>query len=191
MSVVLNPLHDKLTLLFSNLNRINGLLKQLERYLNSHEKLVQSQLADKNYDVFTCFSGSTLLITDLSEQQDDVCRTYYPTEVFAIEGKEYFDYLEILIQRESAWSISQGYESFEKFLYDIAAVFMFNNQNFSEQKMLKKKKEKPLITYENYRELVKLSYNGKRNEDIFNFFREITKLKSYEKHNNLTFSTLS
>jgi len=129
-----NPLFPALQELFENLNLLRGLLFVLEKRLDNYRK----QMIDNNVDLSYLLSGSSLVIRKLTEFPNDGSKNYYATGKFIAKGQKYLETLDQLIKRESAWTVSQSYERFESFLFDIVAMFLANNDMFA--KIEEKKK---------------------------------------------------
>lgn len=126
MKATNNPLRPILQELFENLNLLRGLLFVLEKRFDNYLK----QIVDNNVDLSYLLAGSSLVIRKLTEFPNDGW-AYYPTGKFIARGQDYLEVLNQLIKRESAWTVSQGYERFESFLFDIVAMFLANNNKFA------------------------------------------------------------
>ncbi|MGB3717442.1 MAG: hypothetical protein WA996_23710, partial [Candidatus Promineifilaceae bacterium] len=53
-------------------------------------------------------------------------------------GEEYFQMLDAIIQLESAWTVSLGYESFKSFINDIAAAYLVKHHMMVDRNKLKR-----------------------------------------------------
>ena len=114
--------------LFENLNLLRGLLFVLEKRFDNYRK----QIVNNSVDLSYLLAGSSLVIRKLTEFPNDGSKNYYATGKFIAKGQKYLETLDQLIKRESAWTVSQGYERFESFLFDIVAMFLANNNKFAE-----------------------------------------------------------
>lgn len=128
----MNPLNPPIYALFYHLNTLNGLLFILDNQLKNFEKLYRDSISKSSFDISMIFSGTRLVIRDLTEWPGDGCPRYYLSGKFSSKGEEYFELIRVLLARESAWTVSQAYEAFEKFLKDISATLLLNNQQLAE-----------------------------------------------------------
>ena len=134
----MNPLNTPLYDFFYHLNTLNGLLFTLKNQLNNFEKLYRDSISKTSFDISRIFSGTSIVIRDLTEWPESGWARYYPSGKFSSKGEEYFELIRVLLARESAWSISQAYEAYEKFLKDISATFLLENQQLIETKKVEK-----------------------------------------------------
>lgn len=134
----MNPLNGPTYDLFYRLNVLNGMLFTIGGQLNSFEKLYRESLSEASFDTSIVFSGTSLVIRDLTEWPASGWAVYYPSGMFSTKGEEYFKLISVLLARESSWTISQAYEAFEKFLKDISATLFQENQGLAEVKRVEK-----------------------------------------------------
>lgn len=120
------------------MNTLNGLLSNLENQLNNFRKLYKNSISKTSFDISRIFSGYSLVIRDLTEWPKDGWARYYSSGKFLSKGEEYFELIKVLLARESAWTVSQAYEAFEKYLKDISATFLLENQQLAETKKVEK-----------------------------------------------------
>lgn len=120
------------------MNTLNGLLSNLENQLNNFKKLYKDSISKTSFDISRIFSGYSLAIRDLTEWPKDGRAQYYPSGKFTSKGGEYFKLIKVLLVRESAWTVSQAYEAFERYLKDISATFLLENQQLAETKKVEK-----------------------------------------------------
>jgi hypothetical protein len=106
--------------------------------LSSFEKLYRESLSEASFDTSIVFSGTSLVIKDLTEWPASGWAVYYPSGMFSKKGEEYFKLINVLLARESSWTIAQAYEAFEKFLKDISATLFQENQALAEAKRVEK-----------------------------------------------------
>ena len=177
MSQALNPLSTPIYDLFYHLNTLNGLLFTLENQLNKFEKLYRDSISKTSFDISRFFSGVSLVIRDLTEWPKDGWARYYPSGKFSSKGEEYFKIIRWLLARESAWTVSQAYEAFEKYLKDIISTLLLNNQDIAETKKVENFKsdqkskdvsQSNIIFWRRY-----LDYHYKKNTDKLKFLRKI------------------
>ena len=134
----MNPLNPSIYDLFYHLNTLNGLLFTLDNQLKNFENLYRESISKSSIDMSDIFSGSRLVIRDLTEWPDDGWARYYPSGTFSSKGEEYFELIKILLARESAWTVSQALEAFEKFLKDISANILLNKQQLADTRKVEK-----------------------------------------------------
>lgn len=134
----MNPFNSPLYDLFYHLNTLNGLLFTLNNQLSNFEKLYRESISKTSFDIAIIFSGASLVIRDLTEWPKDGWAKYYPSGKFSSKGEEYFKLIRVLLARESAWTVSQAYEAYEKFLKDISATLVFENQKLADIKKVEK-----------------------------------------------------
>jgi hypothetical protein len=134
----MNPLNTSVYDLFYHLNTLNGLLFTLDGQLTSFEKLYRESISEASFDISMIFSGASLVIRDLTEWTESGWAKYYPSGVFSSKGEEYFKLIRVLLARESAWTVSQAYEAFERFLKDVSATLILENQVLAETKRVEK-----------------------------------------------------
>lgn len=120
------------------MNTLNGLLSNLENQLNNSKKLYKDSISKTSFDISRIFSGYSLVIRDLTEWPKDGWARYYSSGKFTSKGEEYFELIKVLLARVSAWTVSQAYEAFEKYLKDISATFLLENQQLAETKKVEK-----------------------------------------------------
>lgn len=168
MKATNNPLFPTLQELFENLNLLRGLLFVLEKRFDNYRK----QIINNNVDLSYLFAGSSLVIRKLTESPKNGWAKYYPTGKFIANGQKYLEALDQLIERESAWTMSQGYERFESFLLDIVTIFLVNNNKFAKKEEKKSKlkelktkyklKKPQINNYDLWRSVLKGYYKDKK-----------------------------
>ena len=188
-----NPLYPVLKELFKNLNLLRGLLLILVNRFDNYIK----QIINNKVDFSRLLAGSSLVIRKLTELPKNGF-SYYPTGRFVVKGQKYLETLKQLIERESAWTISQAYERFESFLFDIYAMFLTNNNKFAKieekKKSIRDWKEKlnlnkSQLNNEEWKKVLKKCY---RNDDILKNIGEwIPNFKNVMENNNEKINLLS
>lgn len=187
-----NPIINPLVILFKRLNELNGFLFLFHSHLERNKRSIVYSIEKGKYNYSRLFAGSALVIRDLSEFPDDKWARYYSISVFSTEGEEYIKIADDLINRESAWTVSQAYEAFETFLKEILATFLIenrNNQKYSEELLesltkLKRKPRKSLnpALVDNWRIFISEYY---KNDELLILLRKIVPdLNKIEKRNN-------
>jgi hypothetical protein len=174
----MNPLDTPLYDLFYHLNTLNGLLLTLDNQLNNFEKLYRQSISKTSFDISIIFSGASLVLRDLTEWLNDGWARHYPSGGFSAKGEGYFETIRVLLARESAWTVSQAYEAYEKFLKDIAATLLAENQQLAQAKKVEKfesdKKSKNLTKTEIAFWRAYIDYNYNTNNDKLKFLRKIS-----------------
>ncbi len=173
----MNPLNQPIYDLFYHLNTLNGLLFNLDNQLNIFEKLYRDIISKSSLDVSKIFSGASLAIRDLTEWPEHGWAIYYPSGKFSSKGEKYFELIKVLLARASAWTVSQAYEAYEKFLKDISAILLLENQQlaasekiekFESEKKTHNLKKTDIIFWRTY-----LDYHYKNNKEKLKFLRKI------------------
>lgn len=135
MNILNAPLYD----LFIHLNTLNGLLLNINDQLNSFEKLYRKSILEASFDISSIYSGSSIVIRDLTEWPENGVAKYYSCGApFSVKGEEYFELIKILMVRETSWTISQAYEAFETFLKNILLILLSENPELLDKKMFDK-----------------------------------------------------
>lgn len=186
---MMNPLTTPIYNLFYHLNTLNGLLHTLENQLKNFENLYKDSLSNSSFDVSIIFSGASLVIRDLTEWPADGWAKYYPSGKFVSEGEEYFELIHVLLAREYAWTVSQAYEAFEKYLKDISAVLLLANQNLADTNKIEKFKADKKSTNLSINNILfwrkYIEYHCKKVTSILKLLRKISpKISEGESKNN-------
>lgn len=119
-----NPLRPVLDALWARLNALNGMLFLLEGHLNKFRSMFKEGLAAHSVPLESIWGGASLAIRDLTEWPADGWAVYYASGGFHAKGESYLDLVDIFVERESAWTIAQGYETFETCLFDLFAEYL-------------------------------------------------------------------
>ena len=173
----MNPLNPPIYDLFYHLNTLNGLLFTLDDQLKNFEKLSRDSISKSCFDISMIFSGARLVTRDLTEWPEHGWAINYPSGKFSSKGEEYFELIRVLLARESAWTVSQAYEAYEKFLKDISATLLLENQqlaetkkveNFKSDKKSHNLKKTDISFWRTY-----LDYHYKTNKEKLKFLRKI------------------
>jgi hypothetical protein len=184
-----NPLEKPLEELFSQLNILNGLLFHLKGQLNTFKKSFNEMVQASGRELSSIFTGSSLAIRDLTEFPAHGWAVYYPTGKFKSRGEENIRIADELLERESAWTISQGYEAFETFLKDMTSHYLHRNNQEADSKKLKKKgpslakQQLAPADLEYWRTFTRLAYRN--NMDLIGYLRKLgPEIHDAEKYNN-------
>lgn len=173
----MNPLNTQVYDLFYHLNTLNGLLLTLDDQLASFEKLYRESISEASFDISIIFSAASIVVRDLTEWPKNGWAKYYPSGSFSSKGDEYFKLIRLLLVRESLWTVSQAYEAFQKFLKDISASFLLENQQLAETKKIEKfeshKKNNNLTKADIAYWRTYIDYHYQTNADKLKFLRKI------------------
>lgn len=189
MEASTNPFQPTLIELFERINALNGLLSVLNNQLNNYQETLNHAISEENRDLAPMGVGTSIVVRDLTERPEHGAAVYYPSGKFVARGEQYLNLIEVLVSRESAWSISQGYEAFETYLKDTIAVYLFENQAASDVKRLEKFKRDPKshLLKENDLEFWKAfsRYAFQENRILLDYVRQIAPLvQEAEERNN-------
>jgi hypothetical protein len=111
-----NPYDQNLTIFFAKLNAMFGSFQLLCNQLNSFDNWYSQSLLKNGISPDLIRAGSCLLMQDVTEKPQSLCRNKYCVGKFEIKGDEYFKHLNDVKLREASWCISQAFEAFERFL---------------------------------------------------------------------------
>lgn len=173
-----NPLSESLINCMNQLVSYKGSLHFLEKELIKSRKSIIENHSEESIN--RIMLGHRLAITDLSEFPADGWRRYYPAPgLFGIEGKEYLNFTDSVIERESAWVTSQCYETLEIFIKNILSSFFQNNQIYIEHDKMQKFLSAKEIGYEmgtveDYKEFLSYSYRGKNNRKLIMIIKKVS-----------------
>lgn len=173
-----NPLLTNLNECLNQLVMYKGTLHYIETELNKNRTRVLDSYTDEQ--ISSLFSGHRLAITDLSEFPDDGWRKYYAAPgLFVISGEDYLNYVDAVLERESSWTIFQGYEIFELFLKNTIAIFLLNNKNSIDPDKMQRFISKKGDGYEpknidDYKEFLNYSYRDKNNRKLIKLISSIS-----------------
>jgi len=189
MEATTNPFQPTLTEIFERINSLYGLLVLLNNQLNNFQEMLKYNIAEESGDLSAIWVGTSIVARDLTEWPEHGWANYYPSGKFVARGEQYLGLIEVLVYRESAWSISQGYEAFETYLKDTVAVYLFENQAASDAKKLEKfkKDSRSHMLKESDLEFWKafIRYALQGNRFFLNYVRQIApSLQDAEERNN-------
>jgi hypothetical protein len=104
---------------FDHANNLNGLLFNLENQLRWFRDSVRNEHGALIPHFFT---GSSLVIRDLTEWPSHGWAVYYSSGSFSTRGEELLELVDLLTAREAAWAVAQGFEAVETCLKDLLAA---------------------------------------------------------------------
>jgi hypothetical protein len=122
-----NPYLLPLKGIFSRVTLLNGLFFQLTTHLEHRAKQIEESLHTHSIRRRSLFSGSTLVLRDLTEWPQDKWARYYPAGTHARSGRHIVKCMREIIHLNAAWTVSQSFEAFETFAKDIAALYLKRN----------------------------------------------------------------
>jgi hypothetical protein len=107
--------------LWERLNSLNGFLFLLRSQLCDFRAMYRQALQQRGIGFERVHGGTALPIRDLAQEG---CPDLIPSGHFAVQGEGYLELVDKLIERESIWTIAQGYEAFETFLNDVGGAYL-------------------------------------------------------------------
>jgi hypothetical protein len=188
MSNMSNPLQESITRLFERLSILNGLLHHLEHQLRNQEKLIRESYKKHNLDIEMLFGGARLAIMDISIPLSDGYVKWNLLKAFSARGEEFLNTSRDIVARESLRALSQAYEAFETFLYDMLGLYFDIHNNKVDTNKLNTYKTKKNITHElngfqDWRAFAKFAYQ--QNNDAIKYIRKISPdISDVEKKNS-------
>lgn len=173
---ITNPLYPALANVYSTLNTLNGILYQTTIHLDKSKNVYETKIK-----LNKSFIGSSLVISDLTESPGHGWREHFTSGSFSAKGEEILKTITVIVQRHCAWSVAQGYEAFETFLYDIISAYLA----FCDNSRIQDPNEPLPTTQEEWRNYICTNKKYRNNKDIFKFIRRIApQLAFFEKNNN-------
>ena len=184
MSITVNPLRSVLDQFYQRLTALKGVLFHLETQLHGYRDMLVDPGQGEDSDLARLFCGTRLVVSDLTEWPANGWRVNYPLQAFFSQGRQYVDMIDLIIRNHSHWTISQAYEAFETYLYNVVANYLYHDQTCIEQALQKKLKGTPQ-DLSTFRQAVRRVYRGKQNRQIFAYLRGLApKLQLAEAKNN-------
>ena len=188
-----NPIQNPIRRLLARLNVLLGLLFVLKSRLSNDRKRIENALKEESDSYPVIFSGSSLPITDLTDWPAGDWMTFFRSGSFQTAGKEYLNTLDDIISRNAGWTISQGYEAFETFLFNQAAAHLLTCPSLADQESLQKFENKkkhqgtPRTDIEYWQRFVRFRYRGDNNDKILSLLRSFAcGIAEGEKNNTRT-----
>jgi hypothetical protein len=174
-----NPLLPALWGLFDRLNVINGLVHHLAWQLRTFKATAQSKLselktAERDGDVPALWGGTSLPVSDLTQPAG--AGVLYASGGFGTRNEEYLELADSLTRRNSAWSIAQGWEAHESFLFDLLATCLSSNPMLASADYLTKFSQRnggrTPTSAADWGEFARM-YRGRSNKDLLNLLRSL------------------
>lgn len=129
-----NAFDEVLLTLYDRLNLLYFLIHFLDSRMTKDIEDVEKQIENAKASNWKGpFHGTALIITDLTGETENGWMLHGHTGRRSVEGLEFIDLLSWIASREGALAVVQGYEAFERFLYDIAASFGSNGNREEQQ----------------------------------------------------------
>lgn len=191
MTTQKNLYRPTLKALWGKLVDINGMLFLIANQIENYEKQQEHLWKTKNIK-FQRFMGASLTVSDLTGPTDNGWLYHYPAGGFSVKGHEFDIMKDEVIRRFSCFSVAQSYETFETFLKDTVARYLYLHPSAAIDKDIKKfeqkHKEMDSSNVKYWIELVRFArgtYGGQTNEKLFEFLRNaVPRLKKAEHNNN-------
>lgn len=192
MSTV-NPIKPPLDNLFERLNDLYGLLSLLKSQLDNLRNLLNEIVEKRNLNLSDISEETSLVIRDLTEQPKNGWPIYYPSGQFVSRGEAYIRISDVLVNRESAWTISQGYEAFETFIKDVTTLFLYKDSQYADiefwGKLIRQSRKKNVeilkLLGEVAPELKKFEQKNNRNIDLTKWYKVVSEVRHASVHSNM------
>jgi hypothetical protein len=113
--------------LWERLNSLNGFLFLLRSQLYDFRAMYRHALEQRGIGFDRVHGGTALPVRDLAQEG---CPDLIPSGRFTVQGEGYLELVDRLLERESIWTIGQGYEAFGTFLNDVGGTYL---RSFSEK----------------------------------------------------------
>jgi hypothetical protein len=186
-----NLYRPTLKALWGKLVHINGMLFLIVNQIENYEKQQECLWKEKGIK-FPRFMGAALPVTDLTGPTDNGWLYHYPAGGFSVKGHQFGKMKDEVTRRFSCFSVAQGYETFETFLKDTVARYLYLHPSAAKDKDIEKfeqeYKNMDRSNVKHWMELVRstrVTYGGHANEKLFNFLRKnVPKLENAEHVNN-------
>lgn len=180
-----NPLQDPLSTLLGDLNLAYGMLYQLLVQLEGYVKAVRER-SESAGDLNHLFVGTALTISDITYSPDHGWQEVAVPGRFFTRGEEFLRIKDELLRLNCGWAVSQGWERFESFLFDIVAAYLTEFPALADATKLAKwqAKRKQTQSRADFRDFVRWSYRGKNNKVLLSLLRSLGKgLEEAEERN--------
>jgi len=182
--ITVNPLRPVLDQFYQRLTALQGVLFHLKTQLHGYRDMLVDPSQGEDSGLGRLFCGTRLVISDLTEWPAHGWRVNYPLQAFFSQGRQYVDMIDLIIRNHSQWTISQAYETFETYLYDVVASYLYHGQTCIEP-ALQKRLQRPPQDTSTLRQAVRQVYRGKQNRQIFAYLRRLApELQQAEANNN-------
>lgn len=176
MSAEANPFYDPLMTFWGRLNFVSGLLSLLTNCLDNYGKLLRGTLNKDGKDLSWMMSGKSIPLTDLTGPTDNGWLYHYASGSFSAKGEEYLRMADVIVRRESAWAVAQGYEAFETFLKDSLAAFFLHTPSAADQNRLRDSDKRAMCSCDRsrisyWRQFARAAYRGRNNQELLKALR--------------------
>jgi len=183
-----NPIEKPLQNCFERLNTLNGALHMIKSQSDIALSRLKSHVSDKAQE--RLLYGSRLLLEDIGNIPSDLWRQFHPTNyVFVVRGKDLEQAFADIIEHMNLLIVSQGYETFETFLFDSVAYLHYAQPATANSKKLEKwvnKGNSYPSTLEDWSQYVRAKYRGKNDRDLLSWIRRLAShVSEVEKQNTL------
>jgi hypothetical protein len=105
---------------------LNGVLFQFSTHAEQRSQEIERGLKRRSKHS-PYFAGASVVIRDLTVSQPDGSALLFPIGGHLRKGRRYLRALHDIFMRESAWTVVLGFEAFETFAKDVAAVYLKRN----------------------------------------------------------------
>jgi hypothetical protein len=117
------PLHDA----FRQFVLLNGVLFQFLNHAKRRSSEIERTLGRRRGKTPEFFAHASLVIRDLTVSEADGWPLTFPIGGHTRQGRPYLRTLDDIVARESAWTVVLGFEAFETYANDLAAVYLKRN----------------------------------------------------------------
>jgi hypothetical protein len=105
---------------------LNGVLFQFSTHAEQRSQEIERGLKRRSKHS-PYFAAASVVIRDLTVSQPDGWPLQFPIGGHLRKGRRYLRALHDIVMRESAWTVVLGFEAFEAFAKDVAAVYLKRN----------------------------------------------------------------
>ena len=119
-----NPYYGPLYDAWRQLVILNGVLFQVSTHVKQRRADLEQVLARRKAPFF---AAASLVIMDLTGTQPDGWPVIFPIGGHLRKGRRYLTMLEEIAAREAAWTVAQGFETFEASTMETAALYLKRN----------------------------------------------------------------
>lgn len=126
-----NPYKEELDIFFTRIVELQNILFHLTNILKKDiESKIESVPKGQDKEGFAL--GSHLIISDISGKNGKGDNSFFPTGYTKqVDWDKYEKEIKKVISREASFLISQAYESFNRFLKNCSAIFLFMNKKMA------------------------------------------------------------
>jgi len=122
-----NPYYGPLRVAFESFVLLNGLLYQFDSHFKHRAAEIKDSLQRHRFRRVPWFAGAALVIRDLTEWPPDRWARYYSVGSHTRKGKGFLAAMQNIVALNSAWVVSQAFETFEVFAKDVVALYLKRN----------------------------------------------------------------